>query len=383
MATAPSILTCYVEAAEIHAREQHAQQGALQLSDVDRILDRERQANRADQLAAVQLCYGFWFGAYLAQRLPAAKWVGLHEPIPPRLVLDGQFYSPVDAVGRRVRSDKFPMLAELFAEVQRTHVEHPADAEPQNLAAWERLADSANFVVQDFPQSREQAEQALDPWLLSEGVAGKQVLCLAAGGGTHAPLLAMADAHVTVVDFSARMLEFDRSFAMQSGRSLEIMQLSLHNLRSLREAAFDIVIQPVSMNYVSQPRGVYCEVARILKPGGLYVVQNKQPVALQIVASGSTPGTTQPGHYVLTSQQGLGLPVCSDSTPADPMRERETIEYPHSLETLLGELCRAGFVIEDFCEPCRGDAWALPGTLPHRALFIPPYLRIKARRERG
>jgi hypothetical protein len=43
-------------------------------------------------------------------------------------------------------------------------------------------------------------------------------------------------------------------------------------------------------------------------------------------------------------------------------------------------LCRAGFVIEDLREPYRGDAAAPPGHYGHRGLFVPPFVRIKARR---
>jgi hypothetical protein len=46
----------------------------------------------------------------------------------------------------------------------------------------------------------------------------------------------------------------------------------------------------------------------------------------------------------------------------------------------VGGLCRSGFVIEDFQEPPRADAWAAVGTDQHRACYLPPYLKIKARR---
>ena len=51
--------------------------------------------------------------------------------------------------------------------------------------------------------NREEAIAAIDPWLRQEGsLEGRRVLCLAAGGGTHGPLFALAGADVTVVDFS-------------------------------------------------------------------------------------------------------------------------------------------------------------------------------------
>ena len=46
----------------------------------------------------------------------------------------------------------------------------------------------------------------------------------------------------------------------------------------------------------------------------------------------------------------------------------------------MGGLCRAGFVIEDLREPYRADANAPPGHFGYRGRFIPPYVRLKARR---
>ena len=61
-------------------------------------------------------------------------------------------------------------------------------------------------------------------------------------------------------------------------------------------------------------------------------------------------------------------------------REPGAVEFVHTLDALLGGLCAAGFVIEDLAEPPRADALAPPGTAGHRAWFLPPYLKVKARR---
>jgi hypothetical protein len=59
--------------------------------------------------------------------------------------------------------------------------------------------------------------------------------------------------------------------------------------------------------------------------------------------------------------------------------EAGTLEIIHSLDALLGGLCRAGFCIEDFYEPPRGDAWSQFGHPAHQALVTPPYIKVKAR----
>jgi hypothetical protein len=129
------------------------------------------------------------------------------------------------------------------------------------------------------------------------------------------------------------------------------------------------VVQPVSSCYVSDLDRVHAEVARVLRPGGLYIVQHKQPGSLQ----GSAEGTTPLGLFPYA--EGAAL---SDQREAH--REPGTTEFLHTLDALIGGLCRAGFVIEAFSEPSRADAFAPARSSGHRAWFLPPYLKIKARR---
>ena len=44
---------------------------------------------------------------------------------------------------------------------------------------------------------------------------------------------------------------------------------------------FDLVIHPVSTCYVPQVAPVFRAVARVVRPGGLYISQHKAPVSLQ------------------------------------------------------------------------------------------------------
>ena len=66
-----------------------------------------------------------------------------------------------------------------------------------------------------------------------------------------------------------------------------------------------------------------------------------------------------------------------------PHREPGTLEFLHRWEDLLGGLCRSGFVIEDLLEPLHAEPQALVGSFAHRSRYVPPYVRIKARRIGG
>jgi SAM-dependent methyltransferase len=214
----------------------------------------------------------------------------------------------------------------------------------------------------------------VDPhgWI-ETGVVGKQVLCLAAGGGLQSVLLAAAGATVTVVDLSPAMLAQDRRVAAARGLSIRIVEGSMDDLSMLGDAGFDLVVQPVSTCYVPDIVAVYQEVARVTRAGGLYLSQHKQPTNLQASA---LPGAL---GYVISEvydRREPLPPVLGD----DEHREHGAIEFLHRWEDLLGGLCRSGFVIEDVREPNYADPAAPPGAFRHRSQFIPPYVALKARR---
>jgi len=251
-----------------------------------------------------------------------------------------------------------------------------------NARAWDRLAEGLAALA------RPAVDAAFDDprsWLGTGGPAGRswlpprldglEVLCLAAGGGKHGPLYAAAGARVTVVDLSPAMLELDRQVARERQIDLEIIQGSMDDLGMLSAARFDLVVHPVSTCYVRDVARVFRGVARVTKPGGLYVSQHKSPQSLQ---ASLEPGPG--GRYEVLHHSGGGpLPP----EPPSRLREAGTREFIHSHEALLGGICRAGFQIEDVCEPDhtpRSAGQAAAGTFTHRAAFLPPYIRILARR---
>jgi SAM-dependent methyltransferase len=249
-----------------------------------------------------------------------------------------------------------------------------SDAQTHNRRAWDSLARRNHAFTQPV-----RAEQLRDPlaaidslgWL-DGGVAGKRVLCLAAGGGKYAALFAEAGAKVTVVDISPEMLALDRQVAAERGIDVRTVEASMDDLSALAAASFDIVAQPVSTCYVPDILAVYREVARVTAIGGLYISQHKQPASLQ-----SEPRPSERG-YTLSEPYYRSGPL----PPADASRLREpgTLEFLHRWEEIVGGLCRSGFVVEDLVEPCHAEEEAEPGSFGHRARFIAPYVRIKSRR---
>ena len=157
----------------------------------------------------------------------------------------------------------------------------------QNQAAWNRLSDGSQFAKVASDEELRDPLKALDGrnWLPAS-VAGLHVLCLASGGGWQSILYAGAGAHVTVVDLSPGMLELDRREATRRGLTVTTIEASMDDLSMLPEESFDIVHQPVSTCYVPSIVSVYEQIARLLRDGGLYISQHKQPICAQITEQG-------------------------------------------------------------------------------------------------
>lgn len=156
-----------------------------------------------------------------------------------------------------------------------------SDVRKYNGQKWnQRVATRDRFCK---PATDEYLAQKLNAELgggwLPEGVAGKRVLLLAAGGGRQSARYAQAGAIVTVVDISSAMLELDRQAAAERGFEFRLVETSMDNLSMFDPGSFEIVNQPVSTCYVPDVLPVYREVARVLVPGGLYISKHKQPTS--------------------------------------------------------------------------------------------------------
>lgn len=247
----------------------------------------------------------------------------------------------------------------------------------QNRRAWDQLVEKkSRFAKVADDDELINPLRTVDGKLgwLSGGVAGKRLLCLAAGGGRQSTLYAAAGAEVTVVDISPRMLEIDREVAAERKLNIKTVEASMDNLSIFGDAVFDVVIQPVSTCYVPRIAPVFSEVARVLTDGGIYISQHKSPVSLQADLEGKTGGYLLKEKYYQSNLSPL--------PPAEGSRLREdgTAEFIHRWEEIIGGMCRAGMVIEDLMEPNHAKETASDGDFAHRCQFIAPYVRIKARR---
>ncbi len=243
-----------------------------------------------------------------------------------------------------------------------------------NRRSWDRLVSQGHTLTRPVSGDEiKNASKILDPigWLEGD-LTGRKVLCLAAGGGRFSTLFATLGAIVTVLDISPAMLEIDRKQADKYRLSIRCIQADMSNMSSIDDDQFDLVMQPVSTTYLSEPRFAFAETARVTRAGGIYVSFHKQPMNLQasLEVHGSNYRIERPVESVITNSTEIKT----------RLREAGTIEHAHSLQTLLGGICRAGFAIEDVTEPQYADVSDPPNSFGHRCSFIPPYIALKARR---
>ena len=97
---------------------------------------------------------------------------------------------------------------------------------------------------------------------------GKQVLCLASGGGQQAPVLAAAGASVISFDNSDEQLAKDQLVADRDELDLKTIQGDMADLSIFEDGCFDLIFHPVSNVFSEEILPVWKECFRVLGHGG-------------------------------------------------------------------------------------------------------------------
>lgn len=166
------------------------------------------------------------------------------------------------------------------------------------------------------------------PSHLLQNVAGKEVLCLAAGGGQQTAVFGLLGANVTSVDLTQGQLDGDETTAAHYGYPITTIQADMRDLSTLPQAAFDMVFQGDSLAYVPDLRQVYEQVARVLSSGGLYRVKHSQPAIHRTTWNGTAYEIAAPYHA--TTQH----------------RTDGAIETRHRMDDIFNGLLDSGFTIQ-------------------------------------
>lgn len=230
----------------------------------------------------------------------------------------------------------------------------------------------ARGELEDAPE--ELAE--LYPASMLAGVEGKDVLCLASGGGQQSAVFGLLGARVTVFDLTEAQLEGDRRAAAHYGYDPATIQGDMRDLSRLADASFDLVYQAESMSWVPDAREVYRGVARILRPGGLYRVSFTDP-ATEFVEMSSWDGD----GYKLTVPYAVTAQI-SRSDEGGP----DSAQFRHPMGEIFNGLLELGFTIErvqDGPHYFREDPTLVRGTWEHYLRYVGFFAILARNRQDG
>lgn len=190
-------------------------------------------------------------------------------------------------------------------------------------------------------------------------ITGKDILCLASGGGQQGPVLSAAGAHVTVLDNSPAQLAQDRLVAERDGLEIRLELGQMDDLTRFPDSSFDLIVHPPSNLFAPQILPVWRECFRVLRRGGsllsgfanpaMYVFDLDEIVRGNLIARNSRP------YSDLTSRSPESLERYLETG--------EPLEFSHSLDEQIGGQIDAGFLIAGFYE----DRWPdhlLDGYMP-------------------
>ncbi|HSU24386.1 MAG TPA: methyltransferase domain-containing protein [Pyrinomonadaceae bacterium] len=200
-------------------------------------------------------------------------------------------------------------------------------------------------------------------------IRGKEILCLASGGGQQAPIFAAAGATVTSFDNSARQLEQDRYVAEREGLDIRLEKGDAADLSRFGNESFDLIFHPCSNCFMPKLRPIWDECFRVLRPGGGLLVGFTKPEVFIF------DRFEEEKNRVLKVRHSLpysDLSVLTVEELAKMEQRREPLEFSHTLEEQLGGQTTAGFHIVGLYE----DYWNNPDFVIDK--FMPAFAATRA-----
>lgn len=238
-----------------------------------------------------------------------------------------------------------------------------------NARLWEReVEEGCGYTIPwldlDLEMIRQYARGTVEPipgpltemsprGMLTE-VEGRDVLCLACGGGQQSAVFSLLGARVTVVDIAQGQLKGDREAAAHYGYEIRTIHGDMRDLSPLDDDSFDIVYG-TGVCYVPDAREVYRQVARVLRTGGLYRSDWGQPAI----------------HFL--AWDGSGYRIAKPYIERIDRRENGGIEFRHYIDDIFNGLLEAGLSIrqvEDLSRHVKPDSEAPPGAWNHESAYV-------------
>ena len=250
------------------------------------------------------------------------------------------------------------------------------DISETNRVRWNELAGANVEYSRPFLNfTIEEAEKHVYRHGILKNMAGKQVLCLASGGGQDSVAFGMLGAEVTVLDLSDVQLERDRQAAIHHGLQTKTIQGDMRDLSVFPDEQFDVVWQVYSLNFIPSVEPVMREVRRVLKPAGIYFLQFANPFAIGIDEE-KWDGQAFPlnSFYLDGEDISMSFPNWDVKQPdGSTVTRLSPHEYRHNLGTVLNGMVSNGFILLGLWEREEKGVEVQPGSWAHLARIIPPW----------
>ncbi len=207
------------------------------------------------------------------------------------------------------------------------------------------------------------------------GAKGKDVLCLASGGGQQSAVFGLLGARVTVVDLTEGQLEGDRQAAAHYGYGVTTIRGDMRDLSCLTDESFDLVYQGNSMAWIPDVRQVYSGVVRVLRTGGVYRVDFTHP-GMEFTDWRSWDGE----GYRITVPYAV-----TEKIERPDKNGPDSIQFRHHMADIFDGLLAVGFSIQQVQDAphfFRQNAQARPGSWEHSLMYLGAFA-VVARKGQG
>lgn len=166
--------------------------------------------------------------------------------------------------------------------------------------------------------------------LLPKQLQGVNVLDVGCGSGWYAEQLINAGCQVTAIDANAKMVAATQKRLQGLGK---VIQADLQKPLDFPLASFDIVVAPLVIHYLKDLKAAMKEIARIIKPKGLFIFSVSQP---------------QSEFYLNNLSNYFQKQIITDHWP---WVNADVQHFHYTLEDYVESLYEAGFVVERMLEP--------------------------------
>ena len=142
------------------------------------------------------------------------------------------------------------------------------NADPNELDKFSQLAHRWWDPESEFKPLHQINPLRLE-WIDSHAsIAGKRVLDIGCGGWILSESMALKGAEVTGIDLSSKALAVARLHLMESGNSVEYLEVSAEQLATQSPESFDVVSCMEMLEHVPNPASTIAACAALVKPGG-------------------------------------------------------------------------------------------------------------------